>query len=90
MVIGADTFTGDLLSRLGWHNVFGDGMDRYPRTTVEEIERRAPDVVLLPDEPYAFTASDGLVFARPSELVSGRLITWYGPSLLEAATLRRR
>jgi hypothetical protein len=43
--------------------------------------------VVLPDEPYAFTADDGPeAFTRvPTRLVSGRLVTWYGPSLLEAA-----
>lgn len=42
--------------------------------------------MLLPDEPYVFTAADGPeVFERlPTRLVSGRLITWYGPSLIEA------
>ena len=35
------------------------------------------------------TASDGPeAFASvPTQLVSGRLITWYGPAMLEAATL---
>ena len=89
MVVGSDTFTGDLLARLGWANVFAGARERYPHTTVEEIEVAAPDVVLLPDEPYVFTADDGPeAFGRiPTELISGRLITWYGPSLLEAAEL---
>ena len=46
----------------------------------------APDLVLLPDEPYPFTAADG-----PEEfgghrvvLLPGRLLTWYGPSLATA------
>jgi hypothetical protein len=46
-------------------------------------------VVLLPDEPYNFTADDGPE-AFPdvrSVLVSGRDLTWYGPSL---ATARAR
>ena len=87
MVVGHDTFTGDLLRRLGWENVFADAPSRYPHATVEEIEAAGPDAVLLPDEPYVFTADDGPeAFARPTELVSGRLITWYGPSLVEAAT----
>ena len=45
--------------------------------------------MLLPDEPYVFTADDGPE-AFPStttRLVSGRLLTWYGPSLLEARSL---
>ncbi|SFB86869.1 hypothetical protein SAMN04487968_10291 [Nocardioides terrae] len=89
MVVGSDTFTGDLLRRLGWDNVFAGAAGRYPHVTVEEIEAAGPDVVLLPDEPYVFTPDDGPeAFSRPCELVSGRLITWYGPSLVEAASLR--
>lgn len=86
MVVGARTFTGDLLRRLGWQNVIE--AERYPHTSVAEIEAARPDVVLLPDEPYVFTADDGPeAFSVPTELISGRLITWYGPSLIEAAAL---
>jgi ABC-type Fe3+-hydroxamate transport system substrate-binding protein len=87
MVVGRDTFTGDLLRRLGYENVFASHADRYPKVAVDEIESSA-DLVLLPDEPYVFTADDGPeVFTRPTRLVSGRLVTWYGPSLLDAAGL---
>jgi len=43
-------------------------------------------VVLLPDEPYPFTAEDGPgeFLAQRVVLVSGRLLTWYGPSLATA------
>ena len=90
MVVGRDTFTGDLLSRLGYTHVFGDHGDRYPRVELEEIDRDDVDLVLLPDEPYVFSADDGPeAFHRtPTRLVSGRLLTWYGPALLEAADLR--
>jgi len=86
MVVGSRTFTGDLLRRLGWENVFDQHADRYPHVELAEIDGAGADVVLLPDEPYVFTAEDGPeAFARtPTELVSGRLITWYGPSLVEA------
>jgi len=85
MVVGRATFTGDLLLHLGWHNVFGDAEERYPHTTVAEIETRRPDLVVLPDEPYEFTADDGPeAFGIPTRLVSGRLLTWYGPSLVTA------
>jgi len=86
MVVGARTFTGDVLTRLGLVNVFGAGPGRYPRVEAGEIRAAAPELVLLPDEPYPFTADDG-----PEEfpahrvvLVSGRLLTWYGPSLATA------
>ncbi len=88
MVVGDETFTSDLLRRLGWQNVF---TGRYPHASVAEIEAAAPDVVLLPDEPYPFGEQDGPeAFTVPTELVEGRLITWYGPSLLEAAALTAR
>jgi ABC-type Fe3+-hydroxamate transport system substrate-binding protein len=85
MVVGARTFTGDLARRLGLANVFADSPDRYPHLDVAAIDAAGADVVLLPDEPYLFTATDGPeAFRTPTELVSGRLLTWYGPSLLEA------
>ncbi len=88
MVVGRDTFTGDLLRRLGAENVYADHADRYPKVDADAIDRAGADVVLLPDEPYVFTATDGPeAFATPTRLVSGRLLTWYGPSLLEAASL---
>jgi hypothetical protein len=45
-----------------------------------------PDLVVLPDEPYAFTADDGpeAFPGLAAALVSGRHLTWYGPSLVEA------
>ena len=61
-----------------------DSPERYPRFDPADLP--AHDLVVLPDEPYRFTADDGPEsFAAPSALVSGRLLTWYGPSLLEAA-----
>ena len=89
MVVGRDNFTGDLLRRLGYANVFADADGRYPQVELAEIDRAGVDLVLLPDEPYVFTADDGPeAFATaPTRLVNGRLLTWYGPSLLEAAGL---
>lgn len=89
MVVGSRTFTTDLVRRLGWANVYSDHGERYPHVGLSELDARGADVVLLPDEPYVFTADDGpeAFTATPIELVSGRLLTWYGPSLLEAAGL---
>ena len=84
MAVGSDTFTGAVLERLGVHNVLDDSPERYPRFDPHDLP--AHDVVVLPDEPYTFTAEDGPeAFDAPSALVSGRLLTWYGPSLVEAA-----
>ena len=84
MAVGSDTFTGAVLARLGVDNVLADHAERYPR--IDPADLPVHDLVVLPDEPYRFTPDDGPeAFDAPSVLVSGRLLTWYGPSLLDAA-----
>ena len=60
--------------------------ERYPASRSTSCDAAAPELVVLPDEPYRFTADDGPeAFAGvPAALVSGRHLTWYGPSLAEA------
>lgn len=85
MVLGRDTFAGDLLRRLGVDNAYATHAERYPRVPIEELRAVDPDVVILPDEPYRFTPEDGPeAFTAPTALISGRHLTWYGPSLAEA------
>ncbi len=86
MVLGRDTFAGDVLSRLGIDHPYAAHEDRYPRIPLDDLLAAAPDVVVLPDEPYRFTADDGpeAFPGLPCALVSGRHLTWYGPSLAEA------
>jgi ABC-type Fe3+-hydroxamate transport system substrate-binding protein len=86
MVLGRDTFAGDLLGRLGVRNVFAGSADRYPRLAKDAPVTVDADLVVFPDEPYAFTPDDGPE-AWPQAravFVSGRHLTWYGPSLVEA------
>ncbi|MFD9409567.1 helical backbone metal receptor [Streptomyces sp. NPDC059989] len=92
MVLGRDTFAGDLLARLGVRNVYGGHAERYPRIPVEELAAAGCDLVVLPDEPYRFTAGDGpeAFPGLPAALVSGRHLTWYGPSLAEAPEVLAR
>jgi ABC-type Fe3+-hydroxamate transport system substrate-binding protein len=86
MAVGRDTFTGSVLARLGIDNALADDPERYPRIDPAALPEH--DLVVLPDEPYLFTADDGPeAFHAPSVLVSGRLLTWYGPSLVDAARL---
>ncbi len=60
---------------------------RYPRITLEEVVARAPELVLLPDEPHPFSEEDAAVFraldipaARRSAVVrtGGKDLCWYG------------
>jgi ABC-type Fe3+-hydroxamate transport system substrate-binding protein len=92
MVLGRDTFAGDLLARLGVRNMYAEHQERYPRVDIDELRAAGADLVVLPDEPYRFTASDGPEAFPGSRtaLVSGRHLTWYGPSLTEAPAVLRR
>jgi ABC-type Fe3+-hydroxamate transport system substrate-binding protein len=84
MHVGRDTYAGDVLRRLGVDNVLGDSPERYPKR--EPVQLPEMDLVVLPDEPYEFTETDGPeAFAgKPCALVSGRFLTWYGPAMVDA------
>lgn len=90
VVLGRDTFAGDVLRRLGVGNAYAEHPDRYPRPSLDELNARlrdgSADLVVLPDEPYEFTEADGpeaFPGARYA-LISGRHLTWCGPSLVPA------
>lgn len=80
MAVGSQTFSGDLIERLGMVNVVTE--PRYPRTD-PSVDA---ELILLPDEPYPFSPSDGpeAFTGRRCALFEGRYLTWYGPSLVEA------
>jgi len=68
---------------------------RYPRITEEELVLRAPELVLLPDEPYEFGAVDVAYFssldlpaarAKRVLLVSGKPLLWHGLMSMERLT----
>jgi ABC-type hemin transport system substrate-binding protein len=89
MSVGSDTYAHDVLETCGGENVCG-GSTRYPIFTLEEVEAAQPEIVLLPDEPYPFSAEDLEDFyaldipAAHSDrihLVDGKLLTWYGPRM---------
>jgi len=88
MALGHDTFAGDILARLGVDNVYAGAVERYPKVTLDDARATGAELVVLPDEPYAFAPDRDLdAFAGwgvPVAFVSGRHLTWYGPSLAEA------
>ncbi len=89
--LGRDTFAGDLLARLGVDHVLSGAAERYPRFDPARLPG-TPGLVVLPDEPYRFTAQDGpeAFPGLPAALVDGRRLTWYGPSLVDAAEVLAR
>ena len=86
MVVGSRTFTGDVARLLGLENAFATSDDRYPHVELADIDRADIDLILLPDEPYVFSTDDGpeAFTNTTTRLVSGRALTWYGPSMLTA------
>jgi ABC-type Fe3+-hydroxamate transport system substrate-binding protein len=94
-VIGRDTYAADLLAVAGFDVVpaprradLGDaGESRYPRFTLRELAAAEPDVVLLPDEPYAFTRKDAAEFHDwPAAVrhLDGTALVWWGPRTPDA------
>jgi hypothetical protein len=84
MHLGSDTYAGDVLHRLGVDNILSDRPERYPKLGVKQLPE--VDLVVLPDEPYLFTETDGPESFpdKPCALVSGRFLAWYGPAMVEA------
>jgi ABC-type Fe3+-hydroxamate transport system substrate-binding protein len=89
MGVGSDTYVHDVLRASGGENVCA-GATRYPVVTLEEVESLQPEVILLPDEPYPFSAEDlpefyALEVPAAKEdrihLIDGKLLTWYGPRM---------
>jgi ABC-type Fe3+-hydroxamate transport system substrate-binding protein len=65
---------------------------RYPRVTMDEVVARAPELVLLPDEPHPFSEEDADVFraldipaAKAAAVVrtGGKDLCWYGARSVE-------
>jgi ABC-type hemin transport system substrate-binding protein len=94
MAVGADTYADDLIGVCGGANVFCDRTERrYPIVTEAEIATARPEVILLPDEPYAFGARDVAELtaidtpaARMGRIhcIDGTLVSWYGPRIARA------
>lgn len=73
---------------------------RYPRVTLDEMAALRPEVILLPDEPYAFGTADLTDFERYTDvpavrddrvhLIDGKLVTWYGVRIARSLPEVRR
>jgi ABC-type Fe3+-hydroxamate transport system substrate-binding protein len=94
MTIGPDTYIHDVLRVCGATNVFGDRPERYPTVTLDEVAARAPDVIVLPDEPFRFRRAHVADFAPYRDvpavrdgrihLVDGKPFAWHGPRIADA------
>jgi ABC-type Fe3+-hydroxamate transport system substrate-binding protein len=94
MGFNADTYAHDVLRVAGGANVLAERAERYPEVTLAEVAARAPETVLLPDEPFRFRERDlpdlAPLAATPAlaagrvHLVDGKALAWYGPRIAAA------
>lgn len=107
MAPSADTYMHDVIELCGGVNVTAGPLpestrrkrraarapERYPQLEPGELVELAPDVVWLPDEPYAFGPADRaelLALPMPAartgriHLIDGTWVSWYGPRIRQA------
>ncbi len=85
MAVGSGTFVHEMLDCAGFRNVFGH-KPRYPETSLAELAKTQPQVVLLSSEPYPFAQKHlaELQAVCPNSkiiLVDGEMFSWYGSRL---------
>jgi ABC-type Fe3+-hydroxamate transport system substrate-binding protein len=75
----------DLGLKVAWsEDALANRDRRYPRVTLEEVCALEPELVLLPDEPFAFSDADAAWFKDALQSgvevahVSGKDLFWYG------------
>jgi ABC-type Fe3+-hydroxamate transport system substrate-binding protein len=102
MVCGGDNIFAQRQRRFPLAADLGQGLEatgeryaerdrRYPRVTLQEMAALAPEVILLPDEPYVFSDVDLKDFTPFAEvpavrhgrihLIDGKMVSWYGPRI---------
>lgn len=100
MSFDRDTYAGDMVRLAGGDNVCSDRPERYSTVTLEEIAAADPEVILLPDEPYAFAPKDlpslaplgatSACRAGRIRFIDGKALSWYGPRTAAALAYLRR
>lgn len=79
MALGEGTYGASVLEALGVA-VVPAGAGRYPTVALEAVAAEAPDVVLVPSEPYAFRDEHlaELASVAPPLRVDGQDLLWWG------------
>ena len=89
MWCGGDTYVSNLVESVGGRNLLRD-RERYPTMELAEVLALKPDIVFLPDEPYAFTQTDAeAIDARVIGPFPGHLFTWHGVRTIEGLRFLR-
>ncbi len=82
MTVRRDTYISSMLAAAGWDTLPNDAPARFPQFAWDAPWLADVGRVLLPSEPYAFTARDeaevGAVAQRPVTRIDGEMVSWYG------------
>lgn len=88
MTVGRDTYVHSVMKHWNLENVYGE-RTRYPKTTLEELAGKQPDLILLSSEPFPFkekhqrqveeACGDSTVV-----MVEGEWFSWYGSRMLQS------
>jgi iron complex transport system substrate-binding protein len=83
MAAAAGTYISSLLETFGGVNVFPGETGPWPETSEEALVALAPELVVLPDEPYRFGEADaalwkGLLPPARVTLAPGEDFCWHG------------
>ncbi len=87
MFAGQNTFINDIMQKVGLQSVINE--NRYPELTLQQLQERQPDFLLLSSEPYPF--KDAHVEYLKEELpntkimiADGEMFSWYGSRLVKS------
>jgi ABC-type hemin transport system substrate-binding protein len=89
MTVSRDTYVSRLLELVGWRTLGHDPEMRYPEVTIDDALLAGTDLVLLPSEPFEFTAEHRDAFARDHPdvaatlLIDGEMVSWYGSRAIQ-------
>lgn len=95
MVVGTQTYIGDMIEVLGGDHRLKQSTDRYFKMDPTDVAALNPDIMLFPDEPYAFTEDD-LQFWRDNfedipavrdnrlRICDGQDLCWFGARIPRA------
>jgi len=87
MAVGHNTFIGDVIRKIGLTNVLTDTTTRYATLSGDEMNRLAPDFILLSSEPFPFNENHAnelkKICTAKIVFVDGEIFSWYGSRMLK-------
>lgn len=90
MWCGGDTYVSSVVASAGGTNVLASSL-RYPQVELADVLALSPDIIFLPDEPYAFSEEDARAIegAKVIGPFPGHLFTWHGVRTIEGLRFLR-